>query len=277
MRQAAHDHGFRIDLKPMGHWLAFASTTAPGRIYLACREDQGPFLLATEHAGVRLELAPTSEEPDIAGPVAGCGVIRLADATALHEAVSRVYRLARALPTVPLETFRKQTATLPRTTEAERLVVRRIGQETFRDALMHYWNGRCPLTGISEPALLRASHIIPWAKCQSDAERLNVHNGLLLAAHWDAAFDARLVSFDDDGSVLVAASLSAAARSALSINAAPRLAGLTPGHRKRLEWHRGKDGQRRWQRAFKPVQAPAGQSSEELMNASGGCTPGLNR
>ena len=38
--------------------------------------------------------------------------------------------------------------------------------------------------------MLRASHSVPWAACASDAERLDVHNGLLLAAHWDAAFDA---------------------------------------------------------------------------------------
>ena len=249
LRQAAHDHGFRIDLRSVGHWLAFASTTAPRRIYLASLGDPGHYLLATDHAGVWLELAAGGAETVDAGPVAGFGAIRVRDATSLHEAVSRVYRLARALPTVPLDTFRKKTATLPRTTEAERLVVRRIGQETFRDALMQYWNGRCPLTGITDPALLRASHIIPWAKCQSDAERLDVHNGLLLAAHWDAAFDARLVTFDDDGVALVADALSDAARSALGIDNGPCIRGLTPGHRKRLEWHRGAVGEPVWRRA----------------------------
>ena len=249
MRQAAHDHGFRVDLKPVDHWLAFASTTAPGRIYIACLKDQGPFLLATDHAGVWLELSPTGADSDITGPVAGMGAIRVEDSTSLHEMVSQVYRLAYTLPTAPLETFRKKTAKLPRTTEAERLVVRRIGQETFRDALMQYWNGRCPLTGIGDPALLRASHIIPWAKCQSDAERLDVHNGLLLAAHWDAAFDARLVTFDDDGAALVSDALSAAARAALEIDSVPRLTGLTPGHRKSLEWHRGANAALVWRRA----------------------------
>ena len=63
---------------------------------------------------------------------------------------------------------------------------------------MDYWGGRCPITGITEPALLRASHIVPWADCD-DAQRLDVHNGLLLSALWDAAFDTGLVSFADDG------------------------------------------------------------------------------
>lgn len=55
------------------------------------------------------------------------------------------------------------------------------------------------LTGISDTALLRASHIIPWKDCASDRERLDVHNGLLLSALWDAAFDRGLVTFGDDG------------------------------------------------------------------------------
>jgi hypothetical protein len=40
--------------------------------------------------------------------------------------------------------FHAKTAGLSRTTEAERLVIQRIGQNVFRDALMDYWGGRCP-------------------------------------------------------------------------------------------------------------------------------------
>ncbi|MDC0682621.1 HNH endonuclease signature motif containing protein [Sorangium atrum] len=45
------------------------------------------------------------------------------------------------------------------------------------------------MTGLAVPALLRASHIKPWADCETDAERLDVYNGILLAPHLDAAFD----------------------------------------------------------------------------------------
>jgi predicted restriction endonuclease len=72
---------------------------------------------------------------------------------------------------------------------------------------MDCWGGRCPLTGITETALLRASHIVPWADC-TDERRLDVHNGLLLSALWDAAFDGGLVSFADDGTVLASPQLS---------------------------------------------------------------------
>jgi hypothetical protein len=156
----------------------------------------------------------------------------------LHALVQRLFQLARSLPPEPLVEFEAKTHNLPRATEAERLVVMRVGQEIFRDSLMQYWNGRCPLTGIEEPALLRASHIVPWAACESDAERLDVHNGLLLSALWDAAFDKGLVSFTDDGSPLASPQLSRAVRAALNFDAAPRLAGLRDAHLFRLRRHR---------------------------------------
>lgn len=99
--------------------------------------------------------------------------------------------------------------------EAERLVMQRIDQDIFRARLMDYWQGRCPLTGISDSALLRASHIVPWAECESDAERLDIHNGLLLSALWDAAFDRALVTFDEQGRPEFSISLSEPARAEL--------------------------------------------------------------
>ena len=58
-----------------------------------------------------------------------------------QRALDRLYRLAVSLPDAPLERFHAKTAALPRTTEAERLVIQRIGQNVFRDALMDYWGG----------------------------------------------------------------------------------------------------------------------------------------
>ncbi|MGH7057389.1 MAG: HNH endonuclease [Acetobacteraceae bacterium] len=78
-----------------------------------------------------------------------------------------------SLPEAPLARLRKATAGLRRTTEAEREVIARIGQSVFRDALLAYWHGSCPMSGITEPALLRASHIVPWSECQSAALRLD--------------------------------------------------------------------------------------------------------
>ena len=93
------------------------------------------------------------------------------------------------------------------------------------------------MTGIDEPGLLRASHIVPWADC-TDAQRLDVHNGLLLSALWDAAFDRGLISFADDGTVLASPKLSEAARKALGIATARPLPGLRDAHRANLAIHR---------------------------------------
>jgi hypothetical protein len=178
-----------------------------------------------------------------AAPVPGPGLATFvfATPTELHAALDRVYKLAVSLPDAPLARFHARITALPRATEAERLVIQRIGQDIFRDALMDYWGGRCPLTGITEPALLRASHIVPWAEC-TDEQRLDVHNGLLLSALWDAAFDKGLVSFADDGKPLAGPDLGEVARGALAIDMAPRLPGLRAEHRRNLAVHRARYG-----------------------------------
>jgi hypothetical protein len=177
----------------------------------------------------------------VKAPITGPGVESFVfpSSSELHAALDRVYKLAVSLPDAPLKRFQLKAKALPQTTEAERVVVQRIGQDIFRDALMDYWGGRCPLTGITEPELLRASHIVAWAD-SSDEERLNVHNGLLLSALWDAAFDKGLVSFADDGQVLYGSRLGDSARSALMACAAPRLIGLRDEHRQNLVKHRAR-------------------------------------
>jgi hypothetical protein len=237
-QKAAWDNGYRLERGVEGGWLRYGSTTAPGSIWIASVSGYGPWLLSLDHSGVAAEIAglPLSAE---SGP--GLATFRLDNLTELHAALDRVYRLSISLPEAPLEWFKAKTANLPRTTEAERMVIQRIGQDIFRDALMDYWGGRCSITGITEPELLRASHIVPWADC-TDEQRLDVHNGLLLSALWDAAFDRGLISFADDGAVLASPQLSEAARTALGLNSAPSLTGLRDIHRANLALHRIRNG-----------------------------------
>ncbi len=68
-------------------------------------------------------------------------------------------------------------------------------------------------------------------------ERLDVHNGILLSALWDAAFDKGLVTFKDDGTPCFSSKLSAPAMSSLSGHS-KRISGLTAGHKENLIWHR---------------------------------------
>lgn len=237
--KAAYENGFRIDLGVRDGWLGYRSTTARGDIWISRAASHGPWLISITHAAVaaELELPPAENVP---GP--GFASYAFATLGQLYLALDRVYKLGVSLPTAPLEAYEKATAHLPRTTEAERLVVQRVGQDLFRAALLEYWGGRCPLTGITDPELLRASHIVPWAECELDALRLDVHNGLLLSALWDAAFDAGLVSFADDGTVLRSPSLTDVAATALNLDAVPLLQPLTDLHRANLVRHRKQHG-----------------------------------
>jgi hypothetical protein len=237
-QKAAGDNGYRLEHGAQGGWLRYGSTTAPGSIWIAGASGRGPWLLSFDHSGVAAEIGPLSPSP-VGGP--GLATFMVSSIAELHAALDRVYKLAVSLPDAPLDRFRARTAYLPRTTEAERTVIQRIGQDVFRDALMDYWGGRCPLTGITEPALLRASHIVPWSECD-DAQRLDVHNGLLLSALWDAAFDCGLVSFAEDGSVLASPRLGGPARAALGVDRAPPLAALRDAHCANLALHRRRHG-----------------------------------
>ena len=237
VQKAAWDNGFRLQQGDDNGWLRFGSTTADIKVWIGGVPPAGPWLLAIDRADVAAELG-AAQEAVPAGP----GYTRYVfdNLKALYDALDRVYHLAVSLPDAPFARFEAQIKALARTTEAERLTIQRIGQNLFRAALMAYWGRRCPLTGIPDPALLRASHIVPWAECSSDAERLDVHNGLLLSSLWDAAFDAGLVGFGDDGSVLISPTLSDSARGALEVTAPRKLAGLSDAHRANLARHRQK-------------------------------------
>jgi HNH endonuclease len=237
-QKAAADNGFRLERGIENGWINYGSTTAPSSLWIASASSQGPWLLSINHSGVVAEIGPVPASP-IPGP--GLATFMFATLAQMHDALDRVYKLAVSLPDAPLTRFQVQTAGLPRTTDAERLVVQRIGQDVFRGALMDYWGGRCPLTGITDPALLRASHIVPWAEC-SDPQRLDVHNGLLLSALWDAAFDQGLVGFADDGTPRASPKLSQIARTALGLDSAPPLRGLQDAHRANLALHRMRHG-----------------------------------
>lgn len=240
LEQAAFNHGYRRSNGIADGWFWFRSDEGvPGEVALASgiNSDGSPWFLAVEHAGVgsklREELPAEVVDPP---PARFNAAFAFSNQAQLRLALSRAFHLARSLPSFPFVQFEAEVAQLG-DTEIERIVRERIGQDYFRRALEDYWGGRCPLTGIVQRELLRASHIVPWAKCSSDQERLNVHNGLLLAAHWDAAFDRGLISFDDDGLPLVKPGLDPAALQLLAMDRVKPLP-LDPEHRIQLAWHR---------------------------------------
>ncbi len=121
-------------------------------------------------------------------------------------------------------------------TERHALARSRVGQGRFRRDQLARWR-RCAVSGVSEPALLVASHIKPW-RDSNNAERLDPDNGLLLCAHYDRAFDAGLITFDESGVMRLASSLGS--EEALRAGLAPdaRLRRVTPGMRRYLAHHR---------------------------------------
>ena len=90
-------------------------------------------------------------------------------------------------------------------TEKIQLVKARRGQGLFRSRV-ELVETACRLTGVSQKEHLRASHIKPWRKSEN-FEKLDGNNGLLLAPHVDHLFDRGFISFDDNGTLLVAVKL----------------------------------------------------------------------
>lgn len=244
LRQLATDAGFDlVDQALDGGWLRLRSSHA--RLVMWLRKE-------ADGAGIEAGLS----RPDVAAalggeigamhaahapvsPAAMRVVFQAPDSVTARRLLRRAFQLARALPSGPLEAFQKEVAAAPLGgTEIQRLAVQRIGQGHFRAALLEFWNGRCAISGLDVPELLRASHARPWADCDTDADRLDVFNGLLLAAHLDAAFDSGLIAVAPDGAVMASGRLSQSALATLGLSGPRRIDGLLPAHEQFLAWHR---------------------------------------
>ena len=139
LEKAAVDNGFDHELPSFGEWLAFASTQSPLSIWLAMTVG-GAFALAQHNVAIALG---TIGEPFLETlPARAVGARVVPDIPILHHLIRRAFHLSKTLPDELLHTFVARTATLPRTTEAERLVIQRVAQDIFRQGLLDYWEGR---------------------------------------------------------------------------------------------------------------------------------------
>jgi putative restriction endonuclease len=172
------------------------------------------------------------------------GPFQASGEAALGRLLRRAAELAMSLPNHAADLYAEEIAKIeaepPTTTEALRLTKQRIGQNLFRQALMKYWGGRCAVTGLDLPEVLRASHSKPWADCQTDAERLDVFNGFLLAPDLDALFDRGLITFYNDGGIQLSSKIGNSQLTALRLEGFQtlRLRWITPNHLPYLIWHR---------------------------------------
>jgi hypothetical protein len=79
---------------------------------------------------------------------------------------------------------------------------RGIAQRLFRGNLLRLWQGSCAVTSVQEPRVLRSSHIKPWVDLNVQ-EKVDHFNGLLLIPNLDVLFNEKLISFRNDGRMLV--------------------------------------------------------------------------
>lgn len=243
LRMVAVDAGFDIGPATEGDWLMFNSAGNLATIWLA--DFNGANVVAAAPERLTKEVAQIYAIEPWTGdrPEGAAAAWRAMSRMAVGELLRGLAMLGRVLPDQVLheynavidEEIEKALAQpgLERVVE----VKQRVGQDLYRKALMQYWNGRCAISDMSIPIFLRASHAKPWRDA-TDRERLDVHNGLLLAAHLDIAFDQGFVSVADDGTVLVSNSLQRREREVLGLEIPRRVDRLRPEHAHYLAWHR---------------------------------------
>ncbi|ESZ70320.1 hypothetical protein X727_12455 [Mesorhizobium sp. L103C119B0] len=128
--------------------------------------------------------------------------------------------------------------TVPDETTREALVKARVGQGRWRRDLLRHWSGKCAVTGLEVEGLLRASHIKPW-RDSDNRERLDVFNGFMFAPAYDAVFDLGLITFENDGSIVLSDRLPANQLVAAGISELAALTSLVDQQRAYLAHHRG--------------------------------------
>jgi putative restriction endonuclease len=165
LEKAAIDNGFDLDLGRTADWLLFGSSQTSLRVWLTA-VDESLVVVAISRADV----LDAVEVPGMAFggqlPPGAAGARSVGEMAVVHRLLRRAFQLSRTLPDELLHEFEDETANLPRSTEAERLVIQRVGQDIFRRGLLEYWEGSCAISGLSITALLRASHIKPWGDCE---------------------------------------------------------------------------------------------------------------
>lgn len=111
----------------------------------------------------------------------------------------------------------------------------RTGQSIFKKDLLTYYQ-KCQICGIANVSLLNASHIKPYSQ-SDDGECIDFYNGLLLCKIHDGLFDSGLISFSDDGNMLISDEICKEDKEILNLENSINL-DINDGHKKYLKWHR---------------------------------------
>lgn len=245
IEKAGHDHGFEHTVSETSTAVTLGSARHPAKAEVSCAQQGYAMALVQGPATLPSELARSFAD----WPRAGDTYVAATDAQ-LAQWLHRAAVLAQSLPNQAAVDFDAQVqqalAALPTadslSTEVQRLVRQRVGQDRYRQAMLDYWGGACAVTGLTLAPALRASHAKPWTDCSTDAERLDVFNGFLLSANLDALFDKFLISFSDAGDLLVSPQLSLADRQLLGLDGLLKLRWVAPAHGPYLAFHRDRFG-----------------------------------
>lgn len=241
IEKTGNDNGFEHVLVSEANGITLASARHANRAVI--RLQNGTYYVSFKMDSS--SLLPELQRSFPTMMAAGGDVFQTATESNLAVLLRRAASLSRALPNQTVINFQQavsaELADLPAGivgTEVERMVRQRVGQNKFRDAMLDYWGGACAVTGVTIPDVLRASHAKPWAECVSDAERLDVYNGFLLSANLDALFDRFLISFDEQGYLLISPTLSQIDLLSLGIKSGLRLRWINALHQPYLAFHR---------------------------------------
>jgi hypothetical protein len=129
------------------------------------------------------------------------------------------------------------TFKLPNVTERKGLVTSRVGQGAYRKSIIHRWEYQCAVTKFQKLDILIASHIVPWSE-SNDKERLDVNNGILLSPTYDALFDKHLISFENNGKIILSDSIEANAYKRIGVSGNEKIENLSKENHLYLERHR---------------------------------------
>ena len=256
-RKASVDAGFDLEPERDGEWWHLRSSGGWGSAWVRLPPQSGVgALLAVSlkeqlNAIAAAACTPVPDTSPLSLPQGAAGALSCSGPEALHAALGRLraHRASysarlierweadiRSLLTPASADAAAPTSSIP--TEVLAHIRRRVGQDLYRTALLDFWDGRCAVTGVAVPELLRASHAKPWAVA-TDAERLDVYNGLLLVAHFDALFDRGYLTFDDAGVGRLSPTLPQDAREGLGLaNQIIQLRRVHARHLPYLAFHR---------------------------------------
>ncbi|MGI2141926.1 HNH endonuclease [Shewanella baltica] len=142
------------------------------------------------------------------------------------------------LSVLPQTQYNSGKGSMPTNTSGVRETKIRYGQDYFKSKVAEICDNKCVVLNVPDqkPSILIGSHIKSWADSNND-ERMDGHNGLLLSPHVDKLFDTHLITFDEQGYILVSAKLNHGVLTAWGIDTEKKYY-FTEMQKKYLEYHR---------------------------------------